>query len=109
MFKDTKAFSSFSVNDLTAAKEFYSQVLGVEVGEDPMGLMLKIAGGNEIFIYTKDNHIPATYTILNFIVDDIEKAVEDLKGRGVTFEHYENMTDEKGIARGIAQKQGPDI
>lgn len=108
MLKDSHGFSGFSVNDLAAAKEFYERVLGVEVSEDEMGLKLKIAGGNNVFVYPKENHEPATYTILNFPVDDIDKAVEELAGKGVTFEHYE-MTDEKGIARGIAQKRGPDI
>lgn len=109
MFKDTKAFSGFSVDDLDAAKKFYGQTLGLEVEEGGTGLMLKIAGGNPIVVYPKADHVPATYTILNFPVDDIDQAVEDLTGKGVTFEHYENMTDEKGIARGIAAKQGPDI
>lgn len=109
MFKDTKAFSSFSVKDLGEAKEFYSQTLGLEVAQDAMGLTLKIAGGNSIFVYAKDDHTPATFTVLNFIVEDIEQAVEKLTAKGVTFEHYPDMTDEKGIARGIASHQGPDI
>ena len=71
--------------------------------------MLKIAGGNGIFVYSKDDHIPATYTILNFRVDDIDQAVDELAGKGVQFEHYENMTDKKGVARGISAGQGPDI
>jgi catechol 2,3-dioxygenase-like lactoylglutathione lyase family enzyme len=108
MFKDTKAFSGFSVNDLAAAKKFYNQTLGLEVEENFAGLMLKIAGGNGTLIYPKDDHTPATYTILNFPVDDIEQAVDELTSRGVTFEHYEN-TDERGILRGISKKLGPDI
>ena len=109
MFKDTIAFSGFSVNDLAAAKAFYGQTLGLEVDENPMGLFLKTAGGNGIFIYPKPDHTPATYTILNFSVEDIDKAVDNLTRLGVTFVHYENMTDEKGIARGIAANRGPDI
>ena len=109
MFKDTKAFSGFSVNDLDEAKKFYGQTLGLEVEENPAGLTLKIAGGNGILIYPKDDHTPATYTILNFPVDDIDQAVDELTSKGVTFEHYENMTDEKGIARGISTNRGPDI
>src|SRR5258708_22367081 len=102
MFKDSKAFSGFSVNDLAAAKVFYGQTLGVEVEETPMGLWLKIAGGKGVFVYPKEDHMPATYTILNFEVEDIDKVVADLTGKGVKFERYEGMTDDKGIARGIA-------
>lgn len=109
MLKDNHAFSGFSVNDLAVAKEFYSQTLGLEVTENAQGLTLKIAGGNSIFVYPKDDHVPATFTILNFVVDDIDKTVDELMSKGVTLEHYENMTDEKGIARGIAANQGPDI
>ena len=109
MFKDTRAFSGFSVNDLAAAKAFYGQTLGLEIEESPAGLMLHIAGGNGILIYPKTDHTPATYTILNFPVDDIDQAVDALTGKGVTFERYDNLTDERGIARGIATQQGPDI
>src|SRR5207245_8286126 len=72
-------------------------------------LRLKIAGGNPIYVYPKDNHVPATYTMLNFPVDDIDKAVDDLTAKGIKFEHYDGMTDEKGIARGRSQNMGPDI
>jgi predicted enzyme related to lactoylglutathione lyase len=109
MFNNTPAFSGFSVNDLAAAKKFYSQTLGLDVDEDPMGLHLHIAGSRPIFIYAKDDHTPATYTILNFPVDDIEQAVDALANQGVTFEYYKDMTDEKGIARGLAAHRGPDI
>ncbi len=108
MFKDTKAFSGFSVDDLQKAKEFYGQTLGLEVSELPEGLELHIAGGTRIFIYPKPNHTPATFTILNFPVDDIEQAVDKLGKLGVHFEHYDQgdlKTDEKGVARGA----GPDI
>ena len=108
MFKDTKAFSTFSVNDLPKAKEFYGQTLGLEVSKMPEGLQLKIAGGGLVFIYPKPNHTPATFTVLNFPVDDIEAAVKALTKRGVRFESYEGeiQTDEKGIHRG---KEGPII
>ena len=109
MFKDTKAFSGFSVNDLAAAKEFYSETLGLNVQEDAMGLTLAVAGENDIFVYSKENHTPATYTILNFPVVNIDAAVDELTGKNVVFEHYDDMTDEKGIARGLSVNQGPDI
>ncbi len=111
MLKDAKAFSGFSVNDLAAAKEFYGQTLGLEVEDNRpgQGLVLKIAGGNGIFVYSKDDHVAATYTILNFPVDDIDQAVDELTGKGIKFEHYDNMTDTKGIARGISAGQGADI
>lgn len=109
MFKDIKAFSGFSVNDLATAKKFYGETLGISIKEIPEGLILQIAGGNGTFIYPKPDHTPATFTILNFPVDDIDQAVEALKSKGIVFEHYEGMTDADGIARGIANKQGPDI
>jgi len=109
MLQGSKAFSGFSVNDLGAAKEFYGQTLGLDVEEGGAGLQLKISKECVILIYPKDDHTPAAFTILNFPVDDIDKAVAELASKGVTFEHYEGMTDEKGIARGISQKRGPDI
>lgn len=106
MFKNTQAFSSFSVNNIAQAKQFYSQVLEIEVAES-MGLLeLHIAGGIPILIYPKENHIPATHTVLNFPVDNIEQAVDSLTQRGIQFEHYTAPpTDEKGIFRieGIKQ------
>src|SRR5947209_8766778 len=101
MFKDTKAFSGFSVNDLQKAKDFYSQILGLDVTEEHGMLHLHITGSNPILIYAKPNHIPATFTILNFPIENIDTAVDELKSKGVTFEQYAGMTDEKGIARGI--------
>ena len=108
MLKEARGFSGFSVDDLAAAKKFYGQTLGLEVVENGPGLLLKIAGGNGTLIYPKPDHAPATYTILNFPVDDIDRAVDELTRKGVTFEHYE-MTDNKGVARGISTGQGPDI
>jgi catechol 2,3-dioxygenase-like lactoylglutathione lyase family enzyme len=104
MFKSTKAFSGFSVSDLQQAKEFYGQTLGLEVSEQPEGLQVKVDGITKVFIYPKPNHAPATFTILNFLVDDIEKAVDDLTKAGVRFEQYDGdiKTDEKGIHRGEA-------
>jgi catechol 2,3-dioxygenase-like lactoylglutathione lyase family enzyme len=103
MFKDTKAFSGFSVDDLQKAQKFYGQTLGLEVTEEHGLLLLNIAGGGKIIVYPKPNHTPATYTILNFPVEDIERAVDELTRRGVRFERYnqkELKTDEKGIHRG---------
>ncbi|WP_346321094.1 VOC family protein [Chitinophaga sp. YIM B06452] len=103
MFNNTKAFSGFSVNDLQKAKQFYGQTLGLDVEEGEMStLTLKIKGGGNIMIYQKPNHSPATFTILNFPVKDIEQAVDQLTQKGVRFEQYEGelKTDEKGIFRG---------
>ena len=75
----------------------------------PAGLLLRIAGGNGTLIYPKADHTPATYTILNFPVDNIDQAVDALTRKGVTFEHYDQLTDARGIARGLATQQGPDI
>src|SRR2546429_8044249 len=109
MFKDTKAFSGFSVNDIQKAKEFYGQTLGLEVSETHGLLNLHLAGGTTILVYPKPNHTPATFTILNFPVEDIEVAVDELTRRGVRFEKYDQpdlKTDEKGIHRG---DEGPKI
>lgn len=107
MFQDTKAFSSFSVNDLQKAKAFYSRVLGLQVTESKEGLELHIAGGGKVFIYAKPNHTAATFTILNFPVKNIDETVDKLIGLDVRFEKYEGIlkTDEKGIFRG----EGPKI
>jgi predicted enzyme related to lactoylglutathione lyase len=103
MFEKTKAFSGFSVDDLTQAKKFYGETLGlnVSVEDEANGLLgLHIHDGGDILIYAKPNHTPATFTILNFPVDDIEKAVGELIDKGVRFERYENAgMDEKGISR----------
>jgi catechol 2,3-dioxygenase-like lactoylglutathione lyase family enzyme len=111
MFKNTKAFSSFSVDDLKKAKGFYGETLGLEVSETPEGLGLKLAGGGRVFLYPKPNHVPATFTVLNFPVDDIDQAVDGLAGLGVRFESYEGeiKTDEKGIFRGAENGNGPNI
>lgn len=107
MLKDSQAFSGFSVNDMDKAKEFYGGTLGLEVTEENGMLTLRLAGGNNVLIYPKPNHEPATFTILNFPVSDIEKTVDELTDAGVEFEQYtgEIKTDEKGIMRG----EGPLI
>jgi catechol 2,3-dioxygenase-like lactoylglutathione lyase family enzyme len=109
MFKSIGAFSGFSVDDLTKAKAFYTETLGLTVDEDEMGMRLHLPGGGQVFVYSKDGHQAATFTILNFVVDDTDQAVDELQAKGVTFEHYDNMTDNKGITRGIAANRGPDI
>ncbi len=109
MLKHSKAFSGFSVNDLQRAKEFYSKTLGLTVTDNPMGLIeLQIEGSNNIIVYPKPDHTPATFTILNFPVDNIDKAVDELISLGVEFEQYGGniQTDEKGICR---SEQGPNI
>ena len=108
LFREAKSFSSFSVNDLQKAKEFYGQTLGLDVSETPEGLELH-TGDNTIFLYPKPNHTPASFTVLNFAVDDIEEAVDELSALGVSLEHYnlpDIKTDERGIARG---PEGPTI
>jgi len=107
MFKDTKAFSGFSVDNLQSAKDFYGQKLGLEVTDENGQLILHIAGGTNIFIYQKDNHTPATFTILNFPVDNVEQAVGELTRRGVRFEVYtegELKTDDRGVFTGAGPK-----
>ena len=99
MFKDTNAFSGFSVDDMDAAREFYAETLGIRVSDEGAGLGLELATGGSVFIYPKDDHEPAGFTVLNFPVDDIEAAIDALTERGVTFERYEGFDqDERGIA-----------
>jgi catechol 2,3-dioxygenase-like lactoylglutathione lyase family enzyme len=107
MFKNTKAFTGFSVNDIEKAKEFYGQTLGLEVSEAYGLVTLHIAGGTRILMYPKENHTPATFTILNFPVGNIEQAVDELARRGVQFESYNEgdlVTDDKGIFHGGGPK-----
>jgi catechol 2,3-dioxygenase-like lactoylglutathione lyase family enzyme len=104
MFEHTKAFSGFSVDDIPKAKQFYSETLGLRVSEEHGMLTLHLAGDRDTLIYPKEDHTPATFTILNFLVDDIDAAVDQLTARGVGFEHYE-WVDEKGINR----VEGPPI
>jgi catechol 2,3-dioxygenase-like lactoylglutathione lyase family enzyme len=110
MFKDSKAFSGFSVDDVPRAKQFYGETLGLDVSDDEMsGLALHLGSGADVFLYPKDNHVPATFTVLNFPVEDVDEAVDRLTAAGVTFERYEGFEqDEKGIARG-GEDRGPTI
>src|SRR5687768_5807955 len=107
VFKAAKSFSSFSVNDLNKAKEFYGQTLGLDVSETPEGLELS-TGANTIFMYPKPNHTPASFTVLNFRVNDIEEAIEELASSGITLEHY-NLPDMKTDSRGIFNGPGHQI
>lgn len=109
MLKNAPAFSGFSVNDISAAQQFYSEVLGLEVEQAEMGLTLKLAGGNTIFVYAKADHMPATFTVLNFEVEDIDQAVNELKARGISFEHYAELNGNDDVLRGRSANQGPDI
>ena len=109
MLKDSHAFSGFSVDNLEVAKKFYGETLGLDVSENEQGLMVRLLGSNGVFVYEKDDHVPATYTILNFPVDDIDATVDELAAAGIVFERYKDMTDEKGIARGLEINRGPNI
>ena len=108
MLENSKAFSGFAAGDLEKVREFYTKTLGLKVTKEHGLLTLHLAGGNNVLIYPKSNHVPATFTVLNFPVDDVDLAVEELSKRGVRFEKYngpEIKTDEKGIMRG----NGPTI
>lgn len=112
MFRDCPAYSGFSVDDIAKAKAFYGDTLGLNVSEEHGMLFLHITTGAKILAYPKPNHQPASFTILNFPVDDIDVAVDELAAKGVTFEHYDGgdiTTDEKGVMRGLASGKGPDI
>ena len=106
MFENTKAFSGFAVDDLGRAREFYEGTLGIRVAEEPQFLTLHLADGRDTLVYPKPDFTPATYTILNFVVDDVETAVDELLARGITLERYDGFDqDAKGISRG----EGPTI
>ena len=108
MLQDSKAFSGFAVPDIEQAREFYGKTLGLKVSDDHGMLKLHLAGGSDVLVYPKPNHVPATFTILNFPVDDVDQAVDKLSKRGVHFVIYEQgevQTDEKGIMCG----NGPTI
>jgi catechol 2,3-dioxygenase-like lactoylglutathione lyase family enzyme len=106
MFEHTKAFSGFSVDDIPKARRFYGETLGLRVSEENGLLQLHIAGDRDIVVYPKEDHTPATFTILNFPVPDVDAAVDQLAARGVRFERYEGVEqDDKGIFRG----EGPLI
>jgi catechol 2,3-dioxygenase-like lactoylglutathione lyase family enzyme len=111
MFSPLSAFSGVSVDDLEGAKAFYSATLGLTVENDGVGGNIHLPGGGTVFFYPKPDHVPATFTILNFVVEDIDDAVAGLIERGVAFERYEGIEgiDEKGVLRGRARNIGPDI
>lgn len=108
-------FSGFSVNDQEAAKKFYSEIVGLKLADDTMGLQFELPSGGKLFIYAKEDHQPATYTVLNLVVDDIDAAADELIGKGVTFEIYDNLfpgakQDERGVLHSPDQaKYGPSI
>lgn len=112
MLKDSPAFSGYSVTDQEVAKLFYRDTLGCTVDEDWMGVKLTFPNGQTVFLYQKDNHVPATFTVLNFPVESIDTVVDSLTAKGVGMERYDSMPgdqDEKGILRGKAAGMGPDI
>jgi catechol 2,3-dioxygenase-like lactoylglutathione lyase family enzyme len=106
MFTNTKAFSGFAVDDVDKAREFYSETLGLKVSEENGLLTLEIAGDRPTLVYPRPDHKPAEYTILNFPVDDIDQAVDDLTARGVEFERYEGFNQDE---RGVMRDAGPPI
>lgn len=107
LFKEAETFSSFSINDLKQAKQFYGETLGLEVEETDEGLQLNTSGAT-VFLYSKPNHTPASFTVLNFHVDDIEAAVKELKALGIQLEQY-NLPDLKTDESGIFRGPGPQI
>lgn len=112
MLKDVHTFSGYSVNDADMAKQFYSDVLGLTVDQDWMGLEVHLGDNRSVFLYQKDDHAPASYTVLNFLVDDINATIDTLVEKGVVFERYDSMPgeqDERGVMRGKAAGMGPDI
>ena len=111
MLTNSRGFSSFSVNDVAAAKRFYGETLGLDVKDGGMDtLEIHLAGGQAVMLYPKPDHQPASFTVLNFPVDDIDAAVDELTANGVRMERYEQIeTDDKGIFRGLQRNEGPDI
>lgn len=106
MFANSPAFSGFSTNDIAAARQFYAETLGLVVEEDEGGMLtLTLGGGGSVLIYPKPDHAPASFTVLNFPVDDIEAAIDELNARGIETKIYPDLGDERGIMRGY----GPDI
>ena len=110
MFRDSHAYSGFSSNDIPACQAFYADTLGIDVTEAHGMLTLHLAGGGQVIVYPKEAHEPATFTVLNFPVDDIDAAADRLAAPGVTFERYDgNAQDAKGIARPERAEDGPSI
>jgi catechol 2,3-dioxygenase-like lactoylglutathione lyase family enzyme len=112
LFENSEAFGSMSSDDTEASRRFYAETLGLQVRDEAMGgiISVQLPRGGAVMIYPKDDHQPATYTVLNFPVDDVDAAVDELVSRGVVFEHYgpDLHQDEKGIMRGKAAGMGPD-
>ena len=106
MFKPKTAFSGFSVNDLAKTRKFYADTLGLRVETEGIGLRLHLPSAGSVFVYPKKDHQPATFTILNFVIDNIDEAVDDLKNRGINFERYQGAPQDE---RGIMRKHGPPI
>lgn len=109
MMNFNSIFYSFSVDNLNNAQQFYSEIIGLKTERNDMGLRLLLPGGATAFIYQKQDHQPASFTILNFEVSDIDEAVKYLNNKGVELEYYEGLTDENRMHRGIALNTGPDI
>ena len=111
MFSYNDAFSSFSVNDLAAAKEFYGSTLGLDVSETPEGLSIRFTRGDNVFIYPKPDHAPAAFTVLNFKVENIDDTVRELRAKGIKFESFSGdiETDQNSVFRGRSKGKGPDI
>jgi catechol 2,3-dioxygenase-like lactoylglutathione lyase family enzyme len=114
MLQDTPAFNGYSIRNMAEAKGFYQETLGLKAEELPMGMgiSLKLHGGQRVFLYQKDDHQPATFTVLNFEVDHIDPVIDELIARGIKFEVYDTLPakqDEKGVLRGKAVGMGPDI
>lgn len=113
--KTNAAFSGFSIDDVDKAKDFYTRVLELDLMDEKMGLRFRLPYGGTVFMYPKPNHQPATYTVLNFVVDDIDEAVEELTSKGVTFEHYDEIVpgvqqEPNGIMRtDNPETDGPSI
>lgn len=107
------SFSGVSVNDLAAARTFYVDTLGLKLVDEKMGLDLELPGGGRFFIYHKPNHTPATFTVLNFVVSDIDAAIDELTAKGVSMQRFDLggdiKQDDKGVARGLSANMGPDI
>src|SRR5690606_17603063 len=110
MVKVLAAFSGFSVRDKTATQQFYTEKLGLTVEDDGMGLQISLPGGAKVFAYQKDDHVPAEFTVLNFVVESIDDSIKELQQNGVNFERYDNLPaeqDELGVLRGLAAGMGP--
>lgn len=112
MFMANDTFSSYSVDDLEKAREFYTDILSFELASDEMGLQFELPGGGRLFLYEKDDHEPATFTVLNLVVEDIDAAVDELEELGISFEQYDNQAmpqDERGVLRGLELGRGGDV